>query len=303
VKEAFLRITGSHLQSKAREARYKLLGNNRIRMCSNLQDYCMKFRLATVEVGTAAFGPDTLVDLFLGGLPDNLLTRMGADRNGAAWNTWEDAEKAAVAADTFIKTAAQLQTFKQRAHAAPLQAFNNMQFPAQAKEPVSMEESEGANTAPPAGQQEGAQLGAMGSSKGELVYGRNGTLDPSIDCHKCGKWGHKQEVCPRVIAGEAPVTSNTSKGFNRRGGYNNHQPGNSKRGRDDDRQGGSGGYGGGYNGSRQYHNQGYGGNRQYNQGGQRQYNNHHGSRGGGRSGGRFRQGRVGAIAVPYPEQY
>jgi hypothetical protein len=263
----------------------------------------------------AAFGPDTLVDLFLGGLPETLTTRMGADRNGQAWHTWEDAEQAAIAADTFIKTAAQLQSFKQRAHAAPLQALQDMQARGQTAEPVDMEESNGGNNSPAAGQQEGAQLGAMGGNGRQLVYGRNNTLDPSLDCYHCTNWGHRKEVCPFLPPGQPPAKGSgqsagqgagqSSRGGGRggsRGGYNNCNPAAYKRGRDDDYQGGSGGYGGGYSGNKYGHNQGRGGNRQYNQGGQRQYNNYHSNRGSNRGGNRYRQARIGAIGVPYPEQ-
>jgi hypothetical protein len=118
-KAEFLRVAGVHHVDKQREARQRL---RNMRMGSDtLQSYAAYFRLALMESGPDAFGKAALLDMFLEGLTPELVSRMGIDRNGETWKDWESAEKAAIAADKFLRGTDRLND--RRPRAAPLQAL------------------------------------------------------------------------------------------------------------------------------------------------------------------------------------
>ncbi len=60
IKAAFRKQVGSHLLDRAREARAKLWGPNRIRMVTDLLVYCSQFRLCIIDIGHGAVSQEVL---------------------------------------------------------------------------------------------------------------------------------------------------------------------------------------------------------------------------------------------------
>jgi hypothetical protein len=199
-----LQAVGVDLVDKEREARAKLLGPHRIRMNGALADYCIAFRAAVIEIGSNQLGAKILCDLFLNGLTHELLTRMGVDRNGEEWATWEVAEKAAVAAQRFLDSTAHPHTKR----AAPMQAIGvhapalartaAEQLGAQADEAVAMSESRRQ------GQGGAAQVGAAAAKTMVPGVASSGHVFPVIEgarcdlCDAAGRplGGHLSRSCP-----------------------------------------------------------------------------------------------------------
>jgi hypothetical protein len=156
VREDFLRVVGTHLKDKRRDALDKLIAQNRIRMQhGKLEEYCVAFRSAVIDIGSG-FDPDILVRLYVEGLTVELISQMGTTKNGTSWQTWEEAEKAAIDAQRALNQIARIQG---KPRAAPVQAqaqyqqalLENLQANLSMPQPMNIDGAAGSESRAPAG--------------------------------------------------------------------------------------------------------------------------------------------------------
>jgi hypothetical protein len=167
-------------------------------MGDDLREYCINFRLAVMDAGPDTFGAQALADIFLMGLPKDLLNRMGRDRNGDNWATWEEAEQAAIAAERFTTLAAAYP--KSRAHAAPMQVLRTPDD--EGAQHMSIDRNQSSGSGSGAGNSGASSGGKGGTLAAGRFYGNKGRpagnpRHKGQRCYNCDEYGHLSYDCPK----------------------------------------------------------------------------------------------------------